>query len=229
MMKIVVFDSGYGGEGFADYLEQELPVAEIIRVIDWRHASEILSGVKGARKCAETALTPYFNKVDLIVFANYLLTTTSLNFFKRKYQNQNFVGLELEYPCSFVEKDVLFLTTKALAKSMNCRIFVHKLRQSFRLKTLLLDSWPAKIDDGELQLSEIKETIYRDVINEGFTPSKVIIGCSQFNDIIPELKRVLGRSIEICNGTRDVTSEIYKTLKIRGNICKNKRPRGRYL
>ena len=34
MLKIVVFDGGYGGEFFADKLKEELPVVEIIRVID---------------------------------------------------------------------------------------------------------------------------------------------------------------------------------------------------
>ena len=43
MIKIVIFDSGYGGELLADYLESELPVVNIVRVIDWHHAEEIQS------------------------------------------------------------------------------------------------------------------------------------------------------------------------------------------
>ena len=38
MLKVVVFDSGFGGELFADYFEEEMPVVEIVRVIDWRNA-----------------------------------------------------------------------------------------------------------------------------------------------------------------------------------------------
>ena len=41
MLKIVVFDSGFGGELFADIIEEELPVVEVIRVIDWRNAKEL--------------------------------------------------------------------------------------------------------------------------------------------------------------------------------------------
>lgn len=222
MLKIVVFDSGYGGENFADQLEQELPIAEIIRVIDWRHASEIQSGVREARKCAELALAPYLGRVDLIIFANYLLTVSSINYFKRKYQSQKFVGLELEQPCSFVDRETIFLSTKAMTKALGCRVFIHKLKQNYHVKVLTLDTWPAKIDDGELQFSEIKETLLREVVNDGMRPTKIIIGCSQFNDIIPELKKVLGRSVEICNGVREAISKTYQALRLRGNICKKK-------
>ncbi len=39
MLRIVVFfDSGWGGELVARYLEQELEIVEVIRVIDWGHA-----------------------------------------------------------------------------------------------------------------------------------------------------------------------------------------------
>lgn len=41
MLKIVVFDSGYGGELLADYLEDALPVIDIVRAIDWREAETI--------------------------------------------------------------------------------------------------------------------------------------------------------------------------------------------
>ena len=41
MLKVVVFDSGYGGELFADYLEEELPLVDIVRVIDWRNADKM--------------------------------------------------------------------------------------------------------------------------------------------------------------------------------------------
>ena len=55
MLKVVIFDSGYGGEFFADKLEEEVPVIEVVRVIDWRNASQILSGPRSARKAAEAA------------------------------------------------------------------------------------------------------------------------------------------------------------------------------
>ena len=95
MLKIVVYDGGYGGELFADQLEEELSVAEIIRVIDWRNADQLLCSPKKARKTAMRALDPYIGQVDLIVLANYFLTATSLKYFTRKFKSQQFVGLKL--------------------------------------------------------------------------------------------------------------------------------------
>ena len=54
MLKIAVFDGGYGGDFFAEWLKEEIPVVEIDRVIDWRNAEPILNNPKEARKIAET-------------------------------------------------------------------------------------------------------------------------------------------------------------------------------
>ena len=40
MLKIVVLDSGFGGELFADKLNDQLSIVEVIRVIDWRNANK---------------------------------------------------------------------------------------------------------------------------------------------------------------------------------------------
>ena len=126
MLKVVVFDSGYGGEFFADQLEKELPILDVVRVIDWRNADPILSSPRKARKIAKADLRPYIGKVDLIIFANHLLTLTSLKHFQRKYRNQKFLGLGLKLPDTFVKRDVLILTTKAVTKTINYYNFIFR-------------------------------------------------------------------------------------------------------
>ena len=98
MLKVVVYDGGYGGELFADYLEENLPIVEVIRVIDWRNASAITKSARSARRTAKAALSPYLGQVDLIIFANHLLSITGLRYFRRHYPNQKFLGLHLEPP-----------------------------------------------------------------------------------------------------------------------------------
>lgn len=214
MLKVAVYDSGYGGENLADRLEQELPVIEVVRIIDWRHAAEIQSSAKEARKHAELALHPYIGKVDLIIFANHLLTTTSLKYFRQKYENQKFIGLQLERPCSFVKRDTLILTTKAVFRTLRFHSFVHQIKMNTR--TLILESWPAKIDDGELTIAEIRDTIEKSVFCQNFHPHEVILACSQFSDILPELKKVFGQHVRFHDGSSDVISSVYKMLHIKG-------------
>ena len=219
MLKVVVFDSGYGGEFFADRLEEELPVLDVIRVIDWRNADKILTNPKEARRIAKEDLRPYIGKVDLIVFANHLLTVTSLKHFRRKYKNQRFTGLGLKKPKNSVKDNTIILTTKAVTKTISYYNFIFHLNH--RPKTLALDSWPAKIDDGELTFSEISDTL-KEFVNRSNHSQEIFLFCSQFYDIKSDLTKLFGNTIKIHDGFNDTIREISRTLRIRGGMKKLK-------
>lgn len=221
MLKVVVFDSGYGGEFFADQLEEEIPIINVIRVIDWRNAKQILAGPKSARRAAEAALSPYIGKVDLIIFANHLLALTSLKRFRRKYRHQKFIGLSLRQPDSFIKHDVLVLTTSAVAKTVSyCNFILHIKRKT---KTITLDDWPDKIDDGELTRQEIENTIKPLLEKEDFCPKEIILACSQFNDIKKELKEIFGHNTKIYDSYDDAIRQACRVLKLRGGTGKKQK------
>ncbi len=217
MLKVVVFDSGFGGELFADYLETELPILEVIRVIDWRNASEALSSSKLARASAEKALQPYLNKVDLIVFANHLLSRTSLKYFRHKYKKQVFVGFNLNN--NFNRKTTLILTTKAVAKTLKYLQFSHY----GQLKIAVFEDWPALIDDGELTNHKVKQDLKAFLLkNDNFTPEQIILGCSQFVDLKNEISKFFGHNIKILDGFEPALREVCQSLKLRGALKKIK-------
>ena len=189
-------------------------------MIDWRNADEILSSAKAARKTAEIALKPYIGKVDLIVFANYLLSATSLKYFNHKYKNQKFIGLGFKKPDTFIKKDLIILTTKAVARTLAYRKFVFQLNR--RVKTVALDAWPAMIDDGELSDQEIHMTIDKSIADGHIKPEEMILACSQFNDIKSEIKKGFDRKFRIYDGFNDAIREVCKILKIRGTLSKLK-------
>lgn len=217
MLKIVVFDGGFGGEIFADELKECLDVVEIIRVIDWRNAEPLLMNRREARSIAEKDLAPYLGKVDLIVFANYLLSLTSLKYFTRKYPNQKFVGLSLKSPDTFISYPTLILTTTSVSKTLAFRNFVRSLKR--RTKILTLDSWPAKIDDGELTDTEIAETIKVFLHKENFAPDEIILAEANFVDIKPVLKKLF-KKMRIYDSFEDTLRLTCKTLKLRGGFGK---------
>lgn len=220
MLKVVVFDSGFGGELFADYLEEELPVIEVIRVIDWRNADKILASPHEARKSASIALRPYLGKVDLIIFANHLLSATSLKFFQRRYKSQSFLGFEIKKPDTYVKRDVLILTTKALTRTINYHNFLFHLKRN--VKTLTLDAWPHLIDDGELSEIEIHTTLKSALTKDKFLPQELILACSQFSDIKPQLKKLFGQNIRIYDSFNETYDKVCHLLKIRGGVKKQK-------
>lgn len=221
MLKIVVFDSGFGEELFADKLEEELPVVEVIRVIDWRNADQLLKSPRTARHTAMVALKPYIGRVNLIVFANHLLSTTSLSFFRRKYKNQKFLGLELPRPSTFLNRPTVVLTTKALSHTFGYHNYLFKLKRD--IKTICLDSWPALIDDGELTEPMIFDAFQNFYKIHHYYPEEIILACSQFNDIIMNLRNVLGQNLKIHDSYQDALTAIGKTLRIRGGTSKRKK------
>lgn len=218
--KVVVYDCGYGGEFFADELKEELPFIEIIRVIDWRRAGEIQTDAKKARSIAKEDLRPYIGKVDLIILANHFLTMTSLKHFKRKYKNQPFTGMKLSLPKAKHKNDTLVLTTKAVTRTISYYNFIVRLRM--KPKTLVLDTWPEKIDDGELTEQEIINTM-QDAIIDKKDIKEVVLACSQFHDIKPELMQFFNYNIKILDSFNVTLRETCKILRIRGSTKKLKR------
>lgn len=221
MLKIVVYDCGYGGELFANQLEEALPVAEIIKVLDWDHAGEIQSSPRRARQFAKTILQPYIGKVDLIIFANHLLSVTGLKYFKRKYKTQKFLGLNLKSPDTYVKHNVLVLATKPLTKTLAYRVFLFRLKR--KTKTFTPDTWPAKINTGSLTETEIKSELDGFTARRKFRPQEVVLACAQFNDIKPELRCVLGGNLKIYDSFDDAIRRTCKTLKIRGGTGRRKK------
>ena len=209
MLKVVVFDSGYGGELFADYLSEEIPTLEIVRVIDWRNAEELQRNARFARKLAENALRPYLGQVDLVIFANYLLTATSLNYFRRKYKKQKFTGLALPELALPHRPRPVVLATAVLGKT---RAFRHYVKKN-HLKPFILDDWPILIDDGELGNAKL----HRDLQQvKAYNPSTIVLACSQFSDLFPEFRRFLGHNIKIIDGFEDTLRETEQMLGLRG-------------
>ena len=145
MKKIVIFDSGFGGELFADYVEKEVPIVEVIRVIDWRNLDVITKNPKEARSVTEKAISPYIGHSDLIIFANYLITFMDLKYFQQKYKYQKFMGFAMP---QIKNEKTLVLTSRALARSLKYKSFIHKLH--LKVKTLDCDKWIPLIDDAEL-------------------------------------------------------------------------------
>lgn len=221
MRKVVIIDSGYGGEFLADRFDEEIGVIEVIRVIDWRHSEQYLNKPKTARELAAKALRPYIGKVDLIVLANHLLSATSLNYFKHKYPEQKFIGLGLKQPECFTKKRVLILTTKTLTKTMAYHGFIFALKKH-KVRTMLVDHWPELIDEGELDSTDVRQSIAEFIKARHIAPDAVVLANSQLEDIKPELKRFFGRKVKIYSGFDDTLREACKLLRIRGSVRKIK-------
>lgn len=220
MLKIVVFDCGFGGESFADHLENELPVVQVIRVIDKCSASDCFRNWRDARKAAERAIKPYLGKVDLIVIANYLLGSTSLTYFRRKYKAQKFIGFSLYQKRIINKKPTLVITTKATTRSLTYVNFVHRIKA----KTVCFDTWPLLIDHGVMTDDRFQRDLNTAMSHfSDFSPKQILLACGHFIELKPALRSVFGHNVRIIDGYDDIMKEVCAALRLRGARCEQNR------
>ncbi len=96
MLKVVVFDSGWGGELVADFLMEELTTVEVVRAIDWTHAPYCGKSVDEICALAEAVLARHIGEADVIVLGGYAVSL-ALDFLREKYPGQKFVGMGINY------------------------------------------------------------------------------------------------------------------------------------
>ena len=211
MLKVVVYDSGMGGELFASFLKEEVPVLKVVPVIDRKNTKLITRGRFKPRKIVEDALKPYIGNADMIVLANHQLTITTLDYLKRHYPNQKFIGFDLPEVDTFVNRKTLTLSTSAVSKSLAFRRYVKSLRRD--TVTVNLDLLPALIDSGKLKMCELRSIFIKAV---KFNPREIIIACSHFHYLESPLRRIYSSNIKIHTSYRDVVRRTCKELKLRG-------------
>lgn len=208
MLKVVVFDGGFGGELFADYIERELAVVDVIRVIAWRHLEELTKKPKEARRITEDALRPYIGQVAVIVIANHLISTLDIKYLRTKYPEQKFLGFS--FPRPEVRK-VLVLATRALHGSLAYHTLIR--RAHTKVKTVDCDNWVPLVDDAELT----EEQMFRDLASvRGFTPQSIILAHTNFVDIKKSLLKIFGPHVRIEDGFKDTFRNLLSTLGFRG-------------
>lgn len=128
MLKIVIFDSGWGGELVADFLMRELTTVEVVRVIDWAQAPYCGKNVEEICELVELNLCRFVGKVDLIVLGGYAVSL-ALEYMKNKYPKQRFIGMSVNYDMILRSRNfpgqVALLTDRLTSES--------ELRQELRI------------------------------------------------------------------------------------------------
>jgi hypothetical protein len=96
--------------------------------------------------------------------------------------------------------------------------FLFRLKR--KIKTITVDTWPLKIDDGELTDEEISETISAFTKKKHIQPEEIILGNAQLEDITPDLRKLFGHNLKIYSSFNDTIRDACKLLHIRGGINK---------
>lgn len=152
MLKIVVFDGGWGGEVVADYLENELGVVEIIREIDWPNSPYDGKSIPEICKLTYDCLGKHIGKVDLIILAGYTVSMT-IDYLQERYKRQKFVTVGVNYYRILKSENYPSRVTAILSQSLVETDFCQDLRCNLPYSTLAIpdsSGWEEQANTGDL-------------------------------------------------------------------------------
>lgn len=221
MLKIAVFGSGWGGDVVADYLDENLGVVEVVRVIDWRNAEKYIRKSKWNNlRLAEMALKPHVGQVDVIVLASFA-TRTVMKHLCNRYPQQKFV--QVDWPKNYLDgtmqHNVMVLTEKKVRKSLDYQTWRHKLKGEKVIEPNC-DHWFEMIDDGEWSGQMLRKELapYRNKHID-----TVILGSTRLWDIEEQIAQALGWQTFVVDTKRVLLQKVCQTLNLAGVKCLRQR------
>lgn len=152
MLKIVVFDGGWGGELVASFLQHELEMVSVTKVIDWLNVPYETKTAAEIYILAQKYLAPFIGKVDLIVLGGYTVSV-ALEQLRSQYPQQKFVGMGISY--NYLLKlrqppnQIALLCNSSLVETSLCTDLQDYLPES----TLIIpdsSGWEELINTGEM-------------------------------------------------------------------------------
>lgn len=160
MLKVVVFDSGCGGDIVADYLADELGIVEIVRATSVNLSLEDGS-LSDICRFSKACLRTYAGKVDLIVLGGYVVSL-ALEFLRREYPDQKFVSVGINYyrilhSRAFPDQ-VAIMADKALFEA----VVRKEVCQELPYSTLILpdcSGWDNLIDEGRMSTEVLRSDL----------------------------------------------------------------------
>ena len=195
MRKVLIFDSGWGGELFANYLEEELAIIEVVRVIDWKNGPYCQYNEEVICRLAEESLKRYIGKVEVIVLASYTITVAALEYLRERYPNQKFVGFDLRLSRMLrrtaMNKKVMILATEMVRESLEYGVERQRLDR-FEVVEPNCEKWLQKTNEGK-----ISEELIRKELCQAKKVDVVLLYCTNFVEMKDVLERIYGWHVRV--------------------------------
>jgi len=208
MLRVLVFDSGWGGELIGDYIAEELPV-EVIKLIDWRNGPYSEKSAGEIRLLADMALSRHIGEVDVIVLAETAVWMAAGEYLKERYPEQIFVGYGRGLGKMMRRlREVMILTTDGVR-----RLADYQREKAAFGRTRVIEpecrGWPKKIDDGELTDTNIEEAM-------GGYRGTIVIYSTAYIDVEPKIKELAGWGSRVVDMKKSLLRDVCAALKLKG-------------
>lgn len=217
MLKIAVFGSGWGGDVVADYLDENLGVVEVVRVIDSQNSDQYIQKSKWNNlRLVEMALKPYVGEVDVIVLASFA-TRTVMKCLCGRYPQQRFIQVDWpeEHLNGAMQHNVMILTEKKVRKSFDYRCWRRKLNGEKVIEPNC-DRWLRMIDEGKWSRQMLRQELapYRNKRID-----TVILGSTRLWDREEQIAQALGWQTFVIDTKKILLKKVCQALNLAGVNC----------
>ena len=216
MLKVAVVDSGWGGEMVADYIEYELAVIEVIRVIDWRNAPYAGKTRMEILRCIEQALRPYWRRVDAVVLGGFVPSLV-VDALRTRHPAMKFVALELKNS-KIVGKSVKKVMILADEWTRGLSEYEDLRWQAWLKAAEVVEpnckGWTEMIDEGEMNY-EFLERALKPYLGDGRMDA-LIIANTHYWDIRKDLLRILRWRARVVDQREALLHDLCRALRLRG-------------
>lgn len=215
MLKVLVFDSGWGGELFADYLENEIGIIDVIRVIDWHNSPHEEFDEESLRALTEYMICPYIGRVDIIVLASYVVTEATLDWLRERYPGQKFLGFEIRL-FSIIHanysKRILIASSKFLLNRPKYLMAKRHIESVYGIQVIPLDchEWTKLIDNGNMTDIIIRQTLK----DYDWRKDIILLYNTHYLDIKPRLEELFGWRVQVEDDFAYMLRQVYRALRL---------------
>jgi len=212
-----IFDSGVGGLTILSSLKSMLPQEQFIYVSDDANAPY---GKKSKEEISERC----FQIVDfliskgckLVVVACNTATTNAIDALRSRY-DISFIGIEPAIKPAALNSKTKVIGVLATRGTLSSRLFAqtsNTFTQNVNVIEQIGDGLVEAIEKGELMNS-----ILVDLLNSYIKPMLdqnvdiLVLGCTHYTFLIPLLKTILPKNIQIVDSTAPVAKQTFRVLK----------------
>ena len=213
-MKLGIFDSGIGGKAVAEFLQHEFPKAEILRVDDHENVPYGDKTLEKVRELTNSAIQPLLSaKCTVIILACNTATAAAIEFLRKKYPEQKFIGLEpMVKPASEQTKTgiIAICATPGTLSSERYQNLKHLYGRGVTILEPDCSDWARMIESDELDELIIKNTI-EDVLNED--ADIIVLACTHYHWIRELIEQTATGRAQILDPSTAITKRVRHLLK----------------
>lgn len=216
--KIGVFDSGVGGLWVLRYLQKKLPSYDYIFFGDQAHVPYGKRSIREIKNFSEEITKFLINRdCGIIVIACNTASAASLKYLREKFPRIIFVGLEPAIRLAIdltKTKEIIVLATPATFQGELYKTVVEKFSQGIKIYKNTCLGLVNQIEEGDLNSIKTKNILEKallPVIKKGI--DSVVLGCTHYPFVIPLIRKIVGKKINIIDSTPAIVERVSNILK----------------